>query len=56
MNQTCCLPLAEKELLTVARKEYGLVYHKAIQDHFIACPTAGREFYREYYMYSMACV
>ena len=47
MNETCCKPGAEKELLMVARKEYGLVYHKTIEDHFIACPTAGREFYRK---------
>lgn len=47
MNQTCCEPETEKEMLVVARKHYGIIYHKSIRNHFTSCPTAGREFYRK---------
>ena len=45
MNTTCCKPTAEKEILRIANREYGLLFQETLDESLQECPHIGRKLY-----------
>lgn len=49
MNTTCCKPTAEKEILRIANREYGLLFQETLDESLQECPHIGRKLYSALY-------